>query len=346
MRIEVTGRDRSIVFDCPGDREILLAGLGAGFGLPYECGNGSCANCKATLIEGDVDPGWVDAPASRLLKTDGNEILMCQARPLTACSLSVRAKLPDLDGFLPTTVDGVVESITPLNHNVRRLEIRPERSIPYDAGQFVLVGAPAFPGYRGWSMASYDPTGKVLVFTVKLMPGGSASAWLAGSAKAGDTVTVVGPLGKASFRPERDTANLLCVAGGSGLAPILSILERAQGASHFECHRADIFFGVRSFADLYETERLLAVAGRYPEKVALTIAFSETMPNPDEMTQLGHASVAAGFVHEAMDQIMTGRYADVQAYLAGPPPMVEAAMRTLIVQGKVPPARIRYDKFS
>jgi len=94
MRIEVTGRDRSIVFDCPGDREILLAGLGAGFGLPYECGNGSCANCKATLIEGDVDPGWVDAPASRLLKTDGNEILMCQARPLTACSLSVRAKLP------------------------------------------------------------------------------------------------------------------------------------------------------------------------------------------------------------------------------------------------------------
>ncbi len=346
MRIEVAGRDRSVVFECHGDQEILLAGLGAGFGLPYECGNGTCASCKATLIDGEVDPGWADAPARRLLKEDGNEVLMCQARPLTACSLSVRAKLADVDGFFPTTVGGVVESVAPINHNVLRLQIRPSRPILYDAGQFVLVGAPAFPGYRGWSMASCDPSGEVLTFTVKLMPGGSASAWLAGGAAVGDAVTVVGPLGKASFRPERDTANLLCVAGGSGLAPILAILERAQRAGHFERHRADVFFGVRSFDDLYETDRLLAISGRYPERVALTMAFSESMPSADEMKQLNGVAVADGFVHDAMAKAMTGRFADVLAYLAGPPPMVEAAMRALVVQGKVPPTRIRYDKFS
>ena len=64
------------------------------------------------------------------------------------------------------------------------------------------------------------------------------------------------------------------------------------------------------------------------------------------MKQLNGVAVADGFVHDAMARAMTGRFADVLAYLAGPPPMVEAAMRALVVQGKVPPTRIRYDKFS
>jgi len=346
MRIKLTGRDRAVSFDCADDREILFAGLAAGFGLPYECGTGTCATCKASVVEGDVDPGWIDAPGRRLLKEANNEILMCQARPRGDCRLTVRARLPDTDGFLPTPIGAQVASVAPLNHNVLRLAIRPARPMPYDAGQFMLVGIPGVPGYRGWSMASYDKAAETLVFTVKLMPGGSASAWLADSAKVGDAVTLLGPLGKASFRPERDAADLVCVAGGSGLAPILAILERAHEAGHFSRHRADVFFGVRAFVDLYETDRLLTFAGQHPDHVALTMAFSETMPSPAEQGRLPGVTVAAGFVHEVMGQSMAGRFADVMAYLAGPPPMVEAAMRVLVMQGKVPPARIRYDKFS
>lgn len=346
MHIEITGRDRSASFDCPDDQEILFAGLAAGLGLPYECGTGTCASCKATLEAGTVDPGWTEAPARRHVSDEKNEILMCQARPQEDCRITIRGKLQEPSAHLPRLAAGVIEAVAPLNHNVLRLVIRPDAAIPYDAGQFMLVDVPDVPGYRGWSMAEYDPTGETLTFTVKLMPGGAVSGWLSGADRTGVPVTLFGPLGKASFQPARDAADLVCVAGGSGLAPILSILDRAAGAGHFAQHRADVFFGVRAFEDLYEMDQLLAIAAAYPGRVSLTLAFSDERPSDAEQKSLLPAVLAEGFVHEVMGGEMAGKLEGVLAYLAGPPQMVEAAMRLLVLQGKVPPARIRYDKFS
>ena len=346
MRIDITGRDGTASFDCPDDQEILFGGLAAGIGLPYECGTGTCASCKATLETGTVDHGWSDAPARRLLSQEKNEILMCQARPRGDCQVTIRGKMPEANHIVPRSVGGVIASVTPLNHNVLRLVIRPEVPMPYDAGQFTLVDVPDVPGYRGWSMAAYDPVAETLTFTVKMMPGGLVSQWLSGADRSGVPVRLFGPLGKASFQPERDNANLICIAGGSGLAPILSILDRAASAGHFGQHRADVFFGVRAFEDLYETDRLLAIAAAHPDRVALNMVFSESRPEADELASLPGVAIADGFVHEAMGQAMAGRFDGVLAYLAGPPQMVDAAMRLLVLQGKVPPARIRYDKFS
>lgn len=346
MDIEITGRDRSARFDCPDDQQILFAGLAAGLGLPYECGTGTCASCKATLESGSVDPGWAEAPARRQVSDEKNEILMCQARPLEDCRVTIRGKYQEPNTHRPRVAAGVIEAVVPLNHNVLRLVIRPDAPMPYDAGQFMLVDVPGVPGYRGWSMAGYEATGETLTFTVKLMPGGSVSGWLSAADRAGVPVTLFGPLGKASFQPERDAADLVCVAGGSGLAPILSILDRAAGAGHFAAHRADIFIGVRAFEDLYEMDRLLAIAEAYPDRVALTLAFSDKRPSNTEQDSLSRAVIAEGFVHEVMGEAMAGKFEGVLAYLAGPPQMVDAAMRLLVLQGKVPPARIRYDKFS
>jgi len=346
MKIEITGRDRSAKFDCPDDQEILFAGLAAGLGLPYECGTGTCASCKATLESGSVDPGWTEAPARRHVSDEKKEILMCQARPREDCRVAIRGKLQEPSAHLPQLATGVIEAVTPLNHNVLRLVIRPNRAIPYDAGQFMLVDVPDVPGYRGWSMAGFGATGETLTFTVKLMPGGSVSSWLSDADRSGVPVTLFGPLGKASYQPERDTADLICVAGGSGLAPILSILDRAAEAGHFARHRADVFFGVRAFEDLYEMDRLRAIANAYPDHVSLTLAFSDERPSATEQESLAPAAVAEGFVHDVMGAAMMGKFEGVLAYLAGPPQMVEAAMRLLVLQGKVPPTRIRYDKFS
>jgi toluene monooxygenase electron transfer component len=346
MRIEITGRDGTVDFDCRDDQEILFGGLAAGIGLPYECGTGTCASCKATLESGTVDHGWLEAPARRLLSQEKNEILMCQARPREDCQVTIRGKMPEPNHIVPRSVGGVIASVSPLNHNVFRLVIRPDVPMPYDAGQFMLVDVPDVPGYRGWSMAAYDREAETLTFTVKMMPGGLVSQWLSDADRSGVPVRLFGPLGKASFQPERDTANLVCVAGGSGLAPILSILDRAAAAGHFEQHRADVFFGVRAFEDLYETDRLLAVAATHPDRVALNMVFSENRPEAVELASLPGVAIADGFVHEAMGQAMAGRFDGVLAYLAGPPQMVDAAMQLLVLQGKVPPARIRYDKFS
>ena len=346
MRIDITGRDGAASFDCHGDQEILFGGLAAGFGLPYECGTGTCASCKATLEKGTVDRGWPDAPARRFLSLEKNEILMCQARPREDCQVTIRGKIPEPSHIVPRSVGGVIATVTPLNHNVLRLVIHSDVPMPYDAGQFMLVDVPEVPGYRGWSMAAYDPIAETLAFTVKMMPGGLVSQWLSSADRSGAPVRLFGPLGKASFQPERDNADLVCVAGGSGLAPILSILDRAATAGHFERHRANVFFGVRAFEDLYETDRLLAVAAAHPERVSLNMVFSEKRPDKIALASLPGVAIADGFVHEAMGQAMVGRFDGVLAYLAGPPQMVDAAVRLLVLQGKVPPARIRYDKFS
>ncbi len=346
MKIELAARDGEVAFDCDADREILLAGLAAGHGVPYECGTGTCATCKATLEAGEVDEGWEAAPARRLLKKEPREILMCQARPLSDCRLSIRGRLAQPAPTAPGWARGRIESVTPLNHDVLRLEIRPDHPLPFEAGQFMLVDVPEVAGYRGWSMATFDAEGRTLVFTVKMMPGGAVSNWLQACDRTGVEVGLFGPMGKATFRPARDEANLLCIAGGSGLAPILAILERARAAGHFDRYRADVFFGVRTFGDLYETRRLLDLAAACPSHIALTFVFSEAMPSEAERASLPGVAFGEGFVHEVMGRAMAGRFADILAYMAGPPPMVEAAMRLLVMQGKVPPARIRYDKFS
>ena len=346
MRIDITGRDGAANFDCRDDQEILFGGLAAGFGLPYECGTGSCASCKATLEKGTVDHGWLDAPARRLLSPGNSEILMCQARPREDCQITIRGKMPEPSNIVPRSVGGVISTVTPLNHNVLRLVIRSEVPMPYDAGQFMLVDVPDVPGFRGWSMAAYDPIAETLEFTVKMMPGGLVSQWLSSADRSGVSVRLFGPLGKASFQPERDNADLVCIAGGSGLAPILSILDRAANAGHFERHRADVFFGVRAFEDLYETDRLLAVAAAHPESFSLNMVFSEKRPGQVALASLPGVTITDGFVHETMGQAMAGRFDGILAYIAGPPQMVDAAMRLLVLQGKVPPARIRYDKFN
>ena len=317
MRIALTARDGEVTFDCDADREILLAGLAAGHGVPYECGTGTCGTCKAALDEGEVDPGWADAPAREMLRAGRNEILMCQARPRSDCRLSIRGRLAEPGAFTPDAVDGDLVSVESLNHDVLQLEIRPDRPLRYDAGQFMLVDVPGVPGYRGWSMATYESDGARLVFTVKMMPGGLVSTWLRAADRGGTRVRVFGPLGRAAFRPERDAANLVCIAGGSGLAPMLAILDRAMGAGHFEKHRADLFFGVRTFADLYKVDQLLAIAAAAPDKVSLTFAFSEAAPSEEARASLPGVTIAQGFVHEVMGAAMAGRLEGVLAYMAG-----------------------------
>ncbi|MSO65486.1 MAG: 2Fe-2S iron-sulfur cluster binding domain-containing protein [Alphaproteobacteria bacterium] len=347
MRMELSHRDGAIEFDCAAGEKILLAGLGAGHVLPYECGTGSCGTCKATLSEGSVAPGWLGAPGRKHIKADAGEILMCQAEPATDCRLAVRARVtPAPDRVLvPAHRESVVREVVQLNRDVFRLVIEPAAPVSFDAGQFMLVQVPGVAGYRGWSMAQFRRPAGLLIFTVKLMPNGQASAWLAGGSAKGTRVALFGPLGRAVFRPA-EVAHLLCIAGGSGLAPMLAVLDHAASCGHLRRHRAEVFFGVRGMADLYGMDELLTVRDAFPDTTSLTVALSHESPTAAATAAHPNVTFATGFVHAVAGHAMVGRYADVTAYLAGPPPMVEAAMRMLVTEAKLPVSRIRFDKFS
>jgi toluene monooxygenase electron transfer component len=337
MRVQVNARNRAFHFEAAEGDKVLFAGLGAKIGLPYECATGTCGTCKARLIDGRIDDGWPEAPGKKSLKTAQGEFLMCQCAALTDLNLEVASFVYPADPSSPriTPLCGTLDAIRPLTHDVAAFDVALEQPCEFEAGQFMAVGAPGVPGLRGYSMVNFERPARRLRFVAKRKPGGGFSEWLFSGSAAGQRLQLVGPLGKATFQPGLDK-NLLCIAGGSGIAGMMSILERAQQAGHFERHKAWLFFGVRTMRDVFFLDEL----ARHP-RAEITLALSEEDPPNDARFRF-----ARGFVHEVARREMAGKYQNVRAYLAGPPPAVDAAIRVLLLEAKLTTDNIRYDKFS
>ena len=347
MKISVRTRGESFAFDCAAGEKILQAGLRAGFGLPFECGSGTCGTCKAELGDGELDEGWREAPGRAYVKAERSEFLMCQASPRSDCSIGVRSKveaLPD-DVPVPNARSGQIMKVELLTHDVCRIEVSIDKPTSFNAGQFMLVGAEAVVGQRAYSMANYAATTDSLTFVIKQVPDGGFTDWLFAADRIGIDLELFGPLGVATYAPTLPN-NLVCIAGGSGLAPMLSILDHAIQAGHFNTYAGDLFFGVRTERDIYLLDQLKEFAAKAPEKLGITVVLSDTAPSAELSAAHPELQFDEGFVHEATMRHMVGRWENVMTYLAGPPPMVDATLRALVMEAKLAPAAIRYDKFS
>jgi toluene monooxygenase electron transfer component len=139
---------------------------------------------------------------------------------------------------------------------------------------------------------------------------------------------------------------VLCIAGGSGIAGMMSILSHACASEHFGAWDGHLFFGVRTARDAFYLDELDAFRARFPGRLSVTLALSdEDVPEALAAAYPG-LSFARGFVHAVAGERMKDRFAGVRAYVAGPPPMVDASLRLLLREARLPPADIRYDKFS
>jgi toluene monooxygenase electron transfer component len=217
-----------------------------------------------------------------------------------------------------------------------RFALELERPRDFDAGQFALL-APEGIAYRAYSMCNYERGGRRLDFVAKRKAGGAFSEWLFGANRAGARLETFGPLGKATFEPALGK-NLLCIAGGSGIAGMMSILSRAAEAKYFERHKAWVFFGVRTMRDAFFLDELSGF------NAEVTVALSEEeIPSTNEWPKL---KFEQGLVHEVAKRQMAGKYQNVRAYVAGPPPAVDAAIRVLLLDAKLTTDNIRYDKYS
>ncbi len=119
-----------------------------------------------------------------------------------------------------------IDALRKLTHDVVDFELALSRPMHFEAGQFVVLEAPEIKGGRAYSMVNFGREVDRLAFVIKQKAGGAFSDWLFRSDVAGRAVKMFGPLGRATFRPEEDR-NILCIAGGSGIAGMLSIIERA-----------------------------------------------------------------------------------------------------------------------
>jgi toluene monooxygenase electron transfer component len=344
MKITVQNKNGELAFDC-GDREtVLYAGLRQGINLPFECATGTCGTCRARVVSGDVDIRWKEAPGGKRLKPEKGDILMCQANARSDCVLRVPSELVVSDKSSPAMQRGVIRGLRRLTKDVMHFDLHLSAPMRFRAGQFVVLEVAGITGGRAYSMVNFDSEVSRLELVVKRKPEGCFGDWLFDASADEAEVALFGPLGRATFHPD-EGRDFVCIAGGSGIAGMMSILECATRADYFRDHRAAIFFGVRTLADGFYLETLSRYAASSHGNLDVTIALSDEAVAAPLHAQYPNLKLAQGMVHEVAGKGIAGRDRNVIAYVAGPPVMVDAALRSLIAGG-VPIKDIRYDKFS
>lgn len=346
---------KSGIYDVtPGPGEsILFAGLAQGLTLPYECATGTCGTCRARVMSGDVDVRWDAAPGFAKLKRDKGDVLMCQTHANGgACVLRVPADVRVSDTVRPAHISGEIVSAARLTADVMAFDLRLATPMAFEAGQFVVVSVAGVTGGRAYSMVNYAPSSDHLQFVVKKKPGGGFSEWLFAGERTGAKTDVFGALGRATFHPG-ELHDIVIVAGGSGIAGMMSILDRATAAGHFSRHRGRVFFGVRTLADGFYLDELSRHVAQSGGTVEVTLVLSHETPAGTHHPDYPLLKLGAGFVHEAAAAALAegspssllDRSEPALGFVAGPPPMVDGAIRSLLTVARIPTRMIRYDKF-
>jgi naphthalene 1,2-dioxygenase ferredoxin reductase component len=288
---------------------ILESLLQAGLAFPHNCQSGNCGACKCELIEGDTLELPYSEYALSAEERSRNLILACRTQVCGDCS--VRPLDADEMVLHPSRVMRCrVVDIRELTHDIRGLELAIESGGPYgfSAGQHArLKFGPGIPE-RSYSMAG-RPEQSTLEFHVRQVPRGQASGYVFTNLRVGAEAVVSGPLGNAYWR-ETHRGPMLAIAGGSGMAPIKSIIETAlldDPARTIHC-----YFGVREERDVYLESQLVELGRQHPNLHVQIVLSQPNGPTPRRTGTVAEA-VAKDFV------LLDG----FKAYVAGPPAMVE-----------------------
>jgi len=346
VKVTITKKESAWDFEADQSESILYAGLRQGLNLSYECATGTCGTCKAKLVSGDLNQGWENAPGRSYLKRDRGEFLMCQSRALSDCEIRVPGAVSKSanPAQLPAHRNGTLQNLHTLTDDVMRFDVELDSPMQWQAGQFVVLSSPAVEGFRAYSMINYIEEGSSLLeLVVKRLPDGKFSDLLFEEPISSTDVSVFGPLGAAVFEPKLNK-DIVCIAGGSGIAGMMSILTHGCDHQYFADRYAHLFFGVRTQKDIFFYSELANMATQYPDNLLVTIALSDEAPGVPEPEPPPNISFATGFVHEAARQCKLATD-NSMAYIAGPPPMVDAALRDLLTEAGYSPTQIRYDKF-
>ena len=346
--VRVAAKGTTHEFACVEGERILYAGLRAGVALAYECASGTCGTCKASLVSGETAYAWPEAPGRKYAKETRHEVLTCQSVAHSSVELQIaNFNDPNRPRFVPRYLRGRFARTKKLTDDVMAFGVLLDEPIAFEAGQFVLLEVDDVMGARSYSMVNFEPETNDLQFLVKRLPGGKFTEWVfaQGDRLEGQPVRVFGPLGRATFDPST-IRHVVCIAGGSGIAGMMSILAHAAREDHFAVHDARVYFGVRTAQDAFYLEELREHARRFPGKVRIVIGLSHEEPSDDVRARHPELEFDQGFIHDVAKRSLGAAPADTMVYVAGPPPMVEAALRMLLLEMKHSGTAIRYDKFS
>lgn len=314
----VSVRGQAVHFRVPRGKTILESALHNGVAFPHDCKVGTCGACKYKLISGKVGE-----LASSAMGLSGD---MYQSGYRLGCQSIPKGDLEiELDTLLGSTIVPIESSALiikqeRLAHDVIELIIQPEKSINFRPGQYADIECDDCSVVRSYSFSAPMQVDGSLSFHVRFVPGGVFSGWLFSGDRAGSTVQVRAPYGQFGLR--ESNAQMVCVAGGTGLAPIKCILQSMNEAQR----ERDVllFFGARQERDLYCLDEIRALKSNWGGRFELIPVLSE---EPAASSWSGKR----GMVTDYFQEYLTGQ--SCEGYLCGPPPMVDAAEAELVRLG-------------
>jgi benzoate/toluate 1,2-dioxygenase reductase component len=313
--------------DARPDELVADAAYRLGLNIPMDCRDGACGTCKCQCESGDYTLGsYIDDAMTEDEAKEGF-VLTCQMKATSDCVIRIPASSTVCKVKAGAIAAEMVEA-RKLSPSSIGVVVKLAEPMAYLPGQYVNMSVPGTAQTRSYSFSSMPKDG-VVEFLVRNIPNGLMSSYLSGAAKPGDQLTLTGPIGSFYLR---DVARpILMLAGGTGLAPFLAMLEvlRDKGATQ----PIHMIYGVTNDADLVEVDKLTAFAAAIPGFTFVTVVADAAS---------GHDR--KGYVtHHMPDAVLHD--GNVDLYLCGPPPMVDAVRGYLAEKG-LKPASFHFEKFN
>lgn len=322
--------NNSKVIPIKGDDTLLNVLSDEKLFIPSACGGkATCGHCKVVVNEGGGDLLATEESFMSNEEKKSNVRLACQCKVKEDLKISLPEELLSVQEFKTE-----VEEIIPLTHDIRQVKfklIEPE-TIDFKPGQYAQIEVPGLEIQRAYSIASNPKDTEFLELIIRQVPGGKATTFVHKALETGDNIRVLGPFGHFYLDEESDR-DIVCIAGGSGKAPIRSILYHLR--DNGMTRKVKYFFGARSKKDLYYTEEFQQLSKEFPN-FQYYPALSEPLPEDNW-------SGDVGLITNVVDKHCKKLEED-EAYLCGSPGMIDACFAVLEKNG-MPSERIYCDKF-
>ncbi|MGV8872890.1 MAG: benzoate 1,2-dioxygenase electron transfer component BenC [Rhodococcus sp. (in: high G+C Gram-positive bacteria)] len=314
---------------CEDEQTVADAAYRSRINIPLDCRDGACGTCKALCESGEYDGGTYLDDALSQSESDEGYCLPCSMTPTSDLVLQI-ASTSAVAKTQAATHDTVVTAVEKLSPTTVRLAVEAPAggTLAFLPGQYVNITVPGSEETRSYSFSCVSGSNE-LEFLVKLTPGGLMSTYLSDTAAAGDKISFTGPHGSFFLREAQRPALLL--AGGTGLAPILSILRTLAAES--SPRSVHLVYGASTDDDVVQLDELALLASTLD-----AFTWDHCVSDPST-TAANKGYVTALLTDEHLND------GDVAVYLCGPPPMVES-VRTHFTEAGIEPTGFYYEKFA
>lgn len=337
-RYNIAIEDSEKNYECDIQDTLLRSALRAGLGFPYECNSGGCGSCKISLVEGTVETLWSEAPGLSRRDIRKGRILACQCRPTSDCIIQVSEQPEAKPSILPQRYTVRYVERRDLTRDMSEFVFKSDKPADFLPGQYALLTLPGIEGDRAYSMSNLPNKMGQWHFIIKKMPEGKGTHWLFDVLQTGDEVTLDGPYGLAYLRKDvpRD---IVCIAGGSGLSPVMSITRAALSCPELENHNIMMFYGGRGPEDIC-TPQLVSDIENNHERLSCYNATSDPV-----LSERQGWDGECCYVHELVEKVLGDTLKNYEYYFCGPPKMTECVQRMLMIEHQVPFEQIHFDRF-